>query len=193
MVAPADGTVLRVFPRNATFSWGTVSFPGGVTYNIEIEINTGSWQNRVTMTGLTGTSYAMPAFPGDNQGRWLVWATSPSAGDSPKSAWRTFSFNTGATQYSGTWINNDSGTSGVTRIIISNAGQTLSVHPYGKCSPTDCDWGTKSQTFNGEPFVISGFPGGGSHQLTITLNSAGTTLTAVDFNGSASYTYSFHK
>lgn len=195
MVAPADGMVFRVFPRVATFSWGTVSFPGGVTYNIEIQINTGSWTGHVTQTGLGGTTYTMPDFSGDNQGRWRVWATSASAGAGPKSAWRTFSFNTGASQYSGTWINNDAATSGVTRIIISNSGQTLSVHPYGKCSPTDCDWGAKSQLYVGEPFVITGFPAGLSHQLSITLdNAAGTTLKVVDSGGGGgTFTYTFHK
>ncbi len=193
---PADGWVFRNFPRTASFSWSPVSFPGGVTYNIEIQIDYGGgWAAQSSASSLATTSFNMTtAFGGDNSGRWRVWATSPTAGDGTRSGWRSFSFNTSAAQYSGTWLNDDSGTGGVTRIIISNSGQTLSVHPYGKCSPTDCDWGTKSQTFNGEPFVIAGFPGGGSHQLTITLNNAaGTSLKAIDFNGSSTFTYTFHR
>ncbi|MEW5718710.1 MAG: NBR1-Ig-like domain-containing protein, partial [Chloroflexota bacterium] len=140
--SPAEGWVFRNYPRTATFTWNAVSAPGTVTYNIEIQINTGSWQNKATQTGLAGTSYAMSAFSGDNPGRWRVWATSSTSGEGAKSDWRGFSFNTSASQYAGTWLNNDSGTSGVTKIIISNSGQTLNVHPYGKCTPTDCNWGT---------------------------------------------------
>jgi hypothetical protein len=194
LVSPADGWVFRNYPRTATFTWNAVSFAGGVTYNVEVQINTGTWQNHATPSGLSGTSYTMPAFIGDHQGRWRVWATSPTAGAGAKSDWWYFRFNTSASQYVGNWYNDDAATSGVTKIFITNSGQTLYVHPYGKCMPTDCDWGTKSQTFNGEPFVISGFPSGGSHQLTITLNNpAGTSLKVMDFNGSTTYTYYFHK
>jgi hypothetical protein len=192
LVSPADGWVFRNYPRTATFTWNAVSFAGGVTYNVEVQINTGTWQNHATPSGLGGTSYTMPAFIGDNQGRWRVWATSPTAGAGAKSDWRYFSFNTSASQYVGNWYNDDAATLGITKIFITNSGQTLYVHPYGKCTPTDCDWGTKSQTFNGEPFVISGFPA--AHQLTITLNNpAGTSLKVMDFNGSTTYTYYFHK
>src|SRR5439155_27068258 len=34
-VSPPDGTVFRIFPRVATFTWNPVSYPGGVTYGIE--------------------------------------------------------------------------------------------------------------------------------------------------------------
>jgi hypothetical protein len=193
-VAPADGTVWRVFPRNGTLSWNVVTFPGGVTYNVEIQIDRGAgWETHTDTGGIAGTTYNF-TFSGDNPGRWRVWATSPTAGAGAKSPWRSFSFNTGASQYSGNWFNDDAGTNGVTKIFITNSGQTLNVHPFGKCTPTDCDWGTKSQTFNGEPFIISGFPSGGAHQLTITLNNAqGTSLKVIDAGGSGTFTYTFHK
>lgn len=193
LVSPADGWVFRNYPRTATFTWNTVTFSGGVTYNIEIEKNVGTWQAHASQSGLGGTSYAMPAFPGDNQGRWRVWATSPTAGAGAKSDWRYFSFNTGASQYAGTWLNDDSATSGVTKIIITHlGGQNLRIHPYGKCTPTDCDWGTKDVTFNGEPLTVSGFSGAPSNTLVITLNNAaGTSLKAVYTN--ISKTYYFHK
>ncbi len=190
--SPADGSVFRVFPRVAGFNWSDVSYPGGVKYNIEIQINTGSWQPFATANNLTNSNYTMSAFTGDNTGRWRVWATSPTAGDGTKSGWWDFSFNTSAAQYVATWLNDDSGTSGITRIIISRSGQTLFIHPYGKCHPTDCDWGTRSGSFNGEPFVIT-FPGPPSSQLTITLNNnAGTQLKVVEVS-TGTFTYTFHK
>ncbi len=190
--SPADGSVLRVFPRVASFNWSDVSYPGGVKYAIEIQINTGTWQPFVTATDLASSNYTMAPFPGDNQGRWRVWATSPTAGDGPKSGWREFRFDTSAAQYSATWLNDDPATNGITKIIITNTGQTLHIHPYGKCTPTDCDWGTLSGTFNGEPFVIT-FPGPPSHQLTITLNNAAGTQLKVVSVGPTTNTYTFHK
>lgn len=192
MVSPANGWVFRNYPRTATFTWNTVSYASAVTYNIEIQVLLGTWQNHATQTGLAGTSYTMSAFVGDNQGRWRVWATSGSLA-SEKSDWRTFSFNTTASQYAGTWLNDDAATSGVTKIIITHlGGQNLRIHPYGKCHPTDCDWGTKDVSFGGEPMTVSGFSGAPSNTLVITLNNAaGTSLKAVWTN--VSKTYTFHK
>jgi hypothetical protein len=188
--SPADGTVLRVYPRVATFTWSPVNVPGGVTYGIEIQIDTGFWQTAASASGLAGTTYNMPAFAGDNPGRWRVWATSPTYGASQSSPWWTFKFNTTAAQYSATWVNDDPNTGGITKIIITNAGQTLNIHPYGKCHPTDCDWGTKSVTPfpPGEPIKVD-FPG---HSLSITLNdAAGAKLKVVD-SGSTGTSY-FHR
>jgi hypothetical protein len=190
---PADDAVLRVIPKVANFNWTDVSYPGGVKYAIEIQWNnSGSWVPWVTASDLASSNYTMPAFTLDVQGRWRVWATSPTAGDSPKTGWREFKFNTSASQYDGTWINDDSNTNNYTKIIISHSGQTLFVHPYGKCSPSDCDLGTQSGTFNGEPFVIT-FPGPPSHQLTITLNNAAGTQLKVVSVGPTTLTATFHK
>lgn len=42
----------------------------------------------------------------------------------------------------GTWVNTNKNTRGITKIIVSNNGKKVRV--YGKCSPKDCDWGTKT-------------------------------------------------
>ncbi len=42
----------------------------------------------------------------------------------------------------GAWHNANAGTRSITRILIGRVGNNLAVHTYGKCSPTDCDWGT---------------------------------------------------
>jgi hypothetical protein len=191
--APGDGAVLRVLPRVATFTWNPVNFAGSVTYNIEIEMNTGTWQPRQTAAGL-GTSYTMPAFPGDNQGRWRVWATSITAGAGAKSEWRTFSFDTSASQYAGTWVNDDPSTSGITRLVITASGQTLTVRAYAKCGGGECDYGTVTKTLDTaiEPIVLTGFSGAPGQTLTLTLNNnAGTSLKGVQTPANA--TYLFHK
>lgn len=44
-------------------------------------------------------------------------------------------------EFLGTWVNVDSETRGLTRLQIFQVGSQLKVRGFGKCSPTDCDWG----------------------------------------------------
>lgn len=42
----------------------------------------------------------------------------------------------------GNWVNTDSDTSGITRIVVTPAGGNhVKVQVFGQCQPTDCDWG----------------------------------------------------
>ena len=41
----------------------------------------------------------------------------------------------------GEWTNLDSNTGSLTKIIITNDNNELSIQAYGKCHPTDCEWG----------------------------------------------------
>lgn len=41
----------------------------------------------------------------------------------------------------GTWINCDHHTRGLVRLIIAASGKEITVHGFGACSPTPCDWG----------------------------------------------------
>ena len=43
-------------------------------------------------------------------------------------------------QLTGTWINHDSATMGVTQIVIANENGALHVHAWGACTPLDFDW-----------------------------------------------------
>jgi len=45
-------------------------------------------------------------------------------------------------QFSGNWTNVDPNTGGITRLNIDVFGSSASVHAWGKCHPTDCDWGS---------------------------------------------------
>jgi hypothetical protein len=57
-----------------------------------------------------------------------------------------------AQQMEGTWRNTNASTTGITRIVITfpcndtNPSTRLpdTVHVWGKCSPTDCDWGEQA-------------------------------------------------
>ena len=41
----------------------------------------------------------------------------------------------------GTWVNCDHQTRGVVRLVIAASGKEITVHGFGACSPTPCDWG----------------------------------------------------
>jgi hypothetical protein len=41
----------------------------------------------------------------------------------------------------GTWVNVNSATRDIVKVVLTNNGGALGVHAYGACSPTPCDWG----------------------------------------------------
>lgn len=53
--------------------------------------------------------------------------------------------------YIGTWVNKKASTRGVTRFVVKQVGTNdLSVQVFGKCHPTDCDWGSTALTTYGD-------------------------------------------
>ena len=44
----------------------------------------------------------------------------------------------------GYWINEDTNTGGITKINIQENNNLLEIHIWGKCFPTDCDWGIET-------------------------------------------------
>jgi hypothetical protein len=52
-------------------------------------------------------------------------------------------------QFTGRWVNVDSGTSGLTLLQISHSASGVSISAWGQCSPSDCPWGTASATVFG--------------------------------------------
>lgn len=42
----------------------------------------------------------------------------------------------------GTWLNCNNKTPGLVKVVITVSGNAVSVHPFGACVPTPCDWGT---------------------------------------------------
>ncbi len=49
---------------------------------------------------------------------------------------------TGLAPLLGTWKNCDATTRGIVRLVIGAARPSISVHVFGACHPTPCDWGT---------------------------------------------------
>ncbi|MEM6321238.1 MAG: hypothetical protein AAF960_26510 [Bacteroidota bacterium] len=48
----------------------------------------------------------------------------------------------------GNWVNVDGNTRGITKMSITQNGNTI--HLFGSCSPTDCDWGKTSLFYDGK-------------------------------------------
>jgi hypothetical protein len=46
--------------------------------------------------------------------------------------------------FAGSWVNENSGTNGITRVDIHQRLNKLFVHTWGKCVPTDCDEGEQT-------------------------------------------------
>ena len=46
-----------------------------------------------------------------------------------------------APTFIGHWVNGDPNTDGITRIEIRSEANTIYLHMWGACTPTDCDWG----------------------------------------------------
>lgn len=44
-------------------------------------------------------------------------------------------------RFTGNWINGNLNTSGVTKVAVVATANSIEVHAWGKCHPTDCDWG----------------------------------------------------
>jgi hypothetical protein len=84
-----------------------------------------------------------------------------------------------AAPFSGTWLNDDPNPRDpwpfITRLIITNSGQNLTVQEYSKftSTSTEWDWGKQSGTFNGEPFELK-LPYPFTLQLSLTLISPGS-------------------
>lgn len=65
-----------------------------------------------------------------------------------------------ADDFSGTWINADPATNGVTKLVITQGEKTLMIHAWGKCRTQDCDWGETPLVLLGKDAAAREFPFG---------------------------------
>jgi ribosomal protein L31 len=81
----------------------------------------------------------------------------------------------------GTWVNTNRSTSGITRFIVtSTSPNTLRIQVFGKCHPSDCNWGTTQLITYGSnvqdrdhKFATANYrPGFSSTLLTFELNGS---------------------
>ena len=98
LVAPPEGAVLTFFPRTIDFEWNAV--PAAATYEIEVDCYhccaTDRWCSDVNPRGVprhqvTATKFTTE-FPGNQPGRWRVWAIDGAGRPGPRTPWREFTF-----------------------------------------------------------------------------------------------------
>lgn len=113
-------------------------------------------------------------------------------------------------QFAGSWNNVDPNTSGITKLEIAVSDTSAQVHAWGKCHPTDCDWGSvQAQAFasgvssdlaSSADTLIAVFDAGFS-ETTLVIRPSGNTLNVdaydrfLDNSGRSNYlaSYSFQK
>ena len=80
-----------------------------------------------------------------------------------------------SSDFVGTWTNTDSSTRGITRIVVTpNGDGTLNMQVFGKCSPSDCDWGKVAAVAyssgvqdNNQTVVSAVYPKGFSNTIVV--------------------------
>jgi hypothetical protein len=95
-------------------------------------------------------------------------------------------------RYWGTWINEDPDTGGITRVVL----EPWTVHMWGACTPTDCDWGEAPYSIHEEELHVFWDQGFALEVQVLTLVPNGTlqvetTTYFTDGTGSMSWTDTF--
>ncbi|MDQ7746299.1 hypothetical protein [Hydrogenophaga pseudoflava] len=80
-----------------------------------------------------------------------------------------------APPWEGQWENTDPATRGMTRLVIGRrADGGWSMHGFGKCHPSDCDWGETTAMLSGDALI--GVYAFGFKVTTLTARRSGQTL-----------------
>jgi hypothetical protein len=73
------------------------------------------------------------------------------------------------------WMNSDANTRGMTKLVVTKVNnQVVGLHGYGKCSPTDCDWGATNTSLS-EPWTV-GVYHFGFKETRLSVRRTGETL-----------------
>ena len=96
---PDHKAIFRNYPREVTFEWSKVRDRSGVEYYLEVmtyypsQTNArGVWRPEV-IGPLRDTDYEY-THVGDQSCQWRVWTVDGAGNMSPKSVWRSFTFDT---------------------------------------------------------------------------------------------------
>lgn len=59
-----------------------------------------------------------------------------------------------ASSFAGQWTNKDFKTRNITRVHIQLSGDKIMVHEWGRCHPTECNWGETTGTLKGKTLFV---------------------------------------
>ena len=108
---------------------------------------------------------------------------------------RSYGSRSGEIDISGTWVNTDANTSGITRLIVT--GNNI-IQGFGRCSPQDCDWGKVTLTSLG-PANFRAIFSWSFKRTTLSIHHSGSQLIVTstdsykDGRPSRSTDYTFRK
>jgi hypothetical protein len=71
--------------------------------------------------------------------------------------------------FQGTWVNQSPTTANNTKLVITQNDSELKVHAWGKCTPTDCDWGEQSGGIVDDVGVVTWDQGFVIRKMKLTL------------------------
>ena len=89
-------------------------------------------------------------------------------------------------RYDGIWLNDNPRSAGVVRLAISNVGASITVRSFANCAPQPelCDWGSHTQAYTDEPFLVRyDFGDGASRTLLLVRDGARLRVEDVDSRG----------
>jgi hypothetical protein len=173
-VRPANGALFFHYPRTTTLTWRAVA--GAAQYQVDLQCDTCGSTPWAPWGGTTtsATSYGF-TWVGDNQGRWRVTAIAPDGTRGSSSDWWYFRFDTRIAGFAGTWANINPNTRSIPQITVSpTSATTATLHVWGACSPTWCDWGTTTATLSGSE--LRAFYDQGFATRTIRISRSGAQL-----------------
>ena len=94
-------------------------------------------------------------------------------------------------QFSGRWVNVDTNTRGITTIDIDVSGDHATLQAWGKCHPTDCDWGrvaarvyasgVSADKAESAKALIAKFSNGPGEEMLVVERKAGNRLEVRSF------------
>lgn len=76
----------------------------------------------------------------------------------------------------GTWVNDDPDTRGIHAVVVDTVRDTVTVRPFGRCHPTDCDWGANWVVYEGQPVRVHFDFAGGAPSQDLSLSTNGDSL-----------------
>jgi len=93
-------------------------------------------------------------------------------------------------QFAGRWTNADTNAGGITTLQIGVSGNSANVHAWGKCEPSDCDWGSVnfyafapdvSSDLASNAVALMGVFDAGFSETTVIIKPSGNQLSVQSF------------
>jgi hypothetical protein len=82
--------------------------------------------------------------------------------------------------FEGQWVNLNPHTTTITKMSIGSRGSQMVIHAWGKCEPTDCDWGTQAGLLVGQTLTVNWNQGFVNRKMTFTKRGDNTFMVMGD-------------